>query len=128
LPETKRLLGLLVNSAGPAHGRNAHKLVQASRKHDRRLQAAMLAAARAHTPEANQIIDGARTRMARKPGALARELLKNFPKGGGGRKSGRSGRRRRRKGGRGGDGAASTKAPEAVASAAAATPADGSTA
>ncbi|HEV2820325.1 MAG TPA: DEAD/DEAH box helicase family protein, partial [Solirubrobacteraceae bacterium] len=28
LPETKRLLGLLVNSAGAAHGRNARKLVQ----------------------------------------------------------------------------------------------------
>jgi hypothetical protein len=127
LPETKRLLGLLVNSAGAAHGRNARKLVQASRKHDRRLQAAILAAARAHTPEANQVIDGARTRMARKPGVLARELLKNYPKGAG-RKGGRSGRRRRKKATHpgGGDGGANTKAPEAVA--AASTPADGSTA
>jgi len=127
LPETKRLLGLLVNSAGAAHGRNARKLVQASRKHDRRLQAAILAAARAHTPEANQVIDGARTRMARKPGALARELLKNFPKGTG-RKGGRSGRRRRKKATQpdgGSAGAANAKAPEAVG--AAATPADGST-
>jgi hypothetical protein len=127
LPETKRLLGLLVNSAGAAHGRNARKLVQASRKHDRRLQAAILAAARAHTPEANQVIDGARTRMARKPGALARELLKNFPRGAG-RKGGRSGRRRRKKGANpgGGDGGANAKAPEAVATAA--TSADGSNA
>jgi hypothetical protein len=127
LPETKRLLGLLVNSAGPAHGRNAHKLVQASRKHDRRLQAAILAAARAHTPEANQVIDGARTRMARKPGALSRELLKNFPRGGG-RKGGRSSKRRRRKGAGGGQGAANAKTSAGVATPAAARSADGSTA
>ena len=44
-PETKRLLGLLVNSSGPAHGRNARRLVHAARKHDRRLAAALLAAA-----------------------------------------------------------------------------------
>lgn len=78
----KRLLGLLVNSAGPAHGRNARRLVQASREQDRRLQAAMLAAARPHTPEATQVVTGARTRLARKPGALARELLRNIPKPG----------------------------------------------
>ena len=36
-PETKRLLGLLVNSSGGAHARNARRLVQASRKQDRRL-------------------------------------------------------------------------------------------
>ena len=64
-PETKRLLGLLVNSAGAAHARNARRLV----------------------------------RMARKPSALARELLKNFPKG----KRRRGGRRRRKKGGPGKD-------------------------
>ena len=51
-PETKRLLGLLVNSSGGAHARNARRLVQASRKQDRRLSAALLAAALAHTPEA----------------------------------------------------------------------------
>src|SRR4029079_13871037 len=51
-PETKRLLGLLVNSAGAAHARNARRLVQAARKQDRRLSAALLAAALAHTPEA----------------------------------------------------------------------------
>jgi superfamily II DNA or RNA helicase len=95
-PETKRLLGLLVNSAGAAHARNARRLVQAARKHDRRLSAALLAAALAHTPEAQQVLDGARMRMARKPSALARELLKNFPKGG---KRRRGGRRRRKKGG-----------------------------
>ncbi len=94
-PETKRLLGLLVNSAGAAHARNARRLVQAARKQDRRLSAALLAAALAHTPEAQQVLDGARMRMARKPSALARELLKNFPKG----KRRRGGRRRRRKGG-----------------------------
>ncbi len=93
-PETKRLLGLLVNSSGAAHARNARRLVHAARKHDRRLSAALLAAAVAHTPEAEEVLRGARTRMARKPSALSRELLRNFPKGG---KRGRS-RRRRKKG------------------------------
>ena len=94
LPETKRLLGLLVNSSGHAHARNARRLVHASRKHDRRLQAALLAAAVAHTPEAEEVLRGARTRLARKPSALSRELLRNFPKGRRGRN-----RRRRKKGG-----------------------------
>ena len=93
-PETKRLLGLLVNSAGAAHARNARKLVQATRQQDRRLQAAVLAAAQTHTPEAREVIDGARMRLSRKPGALARELLRNFPKG-----KGRRGRRRKKKNG-----------------------------
>ncbi len=91
-PETKRLLGLLVNSAGGAHARNARRLVHAARKQDRRLAAALLAAALAHTPEAEEVLSGARTRMARKPPALARELLRNFPK----RRA--RGQRRRRKG------------------------------
>jgi hypothetical protein len=91
-PETKRLLGLLVNSSGGAHARNARRLVQAARKQDRRLQAALLAAALAHTPEAEEVLRGARIRLARKPSALARELLRNFPKG-------RRGRRRRKRGG-----------------------------
>jgi ribonuclease E len=89
-PETKRLLGLLVNSSGAAHARNARRLVHASRKEDRRLSAALLAAALAHTPEAEEALRGARTRMARKPAALARELLRNFPKG-------RRGSKRRRR-------------------------------
>src|SRR5204863_6053320 len=80
-PETKRLLGLLVNSSGSAHARNARRLIQATRKQDRRLSAALLAAALAHTPEAEEVLRGARTRMSRKPSALARELLRNFPKG-----------------------------------------------
>jgi ribonuclease E len=80
-PETKRLLGLLVNSSGAAHGRNARRLVHASRKQDRRLAAALLAAALGHTPEAEEVLRGARNRMARKPSALARELVRNFPKG-----------------------------------------------
>jgi ribonuclease E len=107
-PETKRLLGLLVNSSGPAHGRNARRLVQAARKHDRRLAASLLAAALAHTPEAEEVLRGARNRMARKPSALARELLRNFPKG-----------RRRRKRGRGGaqEGAAAGEPLEQAASA-----------
>jgi len=77
-PETKRLLGLLVNSSGPAHGRNARRLVHAARKHDRRLAAALLAAALAHTPEAEEVLRGARNRMARKPSALARELVRSM--------------------------------------------------
>ncbi len=100
-PETKRLLGLLVNSSGAAHARNARRLVHASRKEDRRLSAALLAAALAHTPEAEEALRGARTRMARKPAALARELLRNFPKG---RRS--KNRRRRKASVAGGDGAA----------------------
>ncbi len=107
-PETKRLLGLLVNSSGAAHARNARRLVHASRKEDRRLSAALLAAALAHTPEAEEALRGARTRMARKPAALARELLRNFPKG----RRGKS-RRRRKAGVNGGDGAA-VPAQEAV--------------
>jgi hypothetical protein len=94
-PETKRLLGLLVNSSGGAHARNARRLVQAARQQDRRLSAALLAAALPHTAEAGEVINGARTRMSRKPAALARELLRNFPKGKSGK---RSSRRRRKKG------------------------------
>ncbi len=89
-PETKRLLGLLVNSSGGAHARNARRLVHAARQQDRRLSAALLAAAIPHTAEAGEVINGARTRMSRKPAALARELLRNFPKG-----RGKSAKRRR---------------------------------
>ncbi|MDQ6776530.1 MAG: DEAD/DEAH box helicase family protein [Actinomycetota bacterium] len=98
-PETKRLLGLLVNSSGGAHARNARRLVHATRKEDRRLSAALLAAALAHTPEAEEALRGARTRMARKPAALARDLLRNFPKG-------RRAKSRRRKPQAGGGGSA----------------------
>jgi superfamily II DNA or RNA helicase len=89
-PETKRLLGLFVNSSGRAHGRNARRIVHAARQQDRRLAIALLAASVAHTPEAEEVLRGARMRMARKPSAVARELLRNFPKSGG--------RRRRRRG------------------------------
>ena len=107
-PETKRLLGLLVNSSGAAHARNARRLVHAARKEDRRLSAALLAAALAHTPEAEEALRGARTRMARKPAALARELLRNFPKG-------RRGKgRRRRKGASSGDDPGQVKERTAV--------------
>ena len=92
-PETKRLLGLFVNSSGRAHGRNARRIVHAARQQDRRLAVALLAAAVAHTPEAEEVLRGARMRMARKPSAVARELLRNFPKSGGSRR-----RRRRAKG------------------------------
>jgi hypothetical protein len=103
-PETKRLLGLLVNSSGGAHARNARRLVHASRQQDRRLSAALLAAAIPHTAEAGEVINGARTRMSRKPAALARELLRNFPKG-----RGKTKRRRTRR-----RGAGETVAPDAV--------------
>jgi len=113
-PETKRLLGLLVNSSGAAHARNARRLVHAARKEDRRLSAALLAAALAHTPEAEEALRGARTRMARKPAALARELLRNFPKGRRGK-----GRRKRRGAapGPGGSGSRSANGAAARASA-----------
>ena len=127
-PETKRLLGLLVNSSGGAHARNARRLVHAARKQDRRLQAALLAAAVAHTPEAEEVLRGARTRLARKPSALSRKLLRNFPKG-----KGRRSRRRRKKaaaaaGGRPGAGVVQTRAgpdEEALDDAVATTTADG---
>lgn len=102
-PETKRLLGLLVNSSGRAHGRNARRLVHAARKQDRRLAVALLAAAVSHTPEGEEVLRGARMRMARKPSAVARELLRNFPKGG---------KRRRKRNKRGGGQAGEGGAPE----------------
>ena len=107
-PETKRLLGLLVNSAGGAHARNARRLIHAARKQDRRLAAALLAAALAHTPEAEEALRGARTRMARKPPALARELLRNFPK-----RRARTARRRRKGSRAGMNGAAGAGASRA---------------
>jgi ribonuclease E len=109
-PETKRLLGLLVNSSGGAHARNARRLVHAARQQDRRLAAALLAAALPHTAEAGEVINGARTRMSRKPAALARELLRNFPKG-----KGRRGQRRRKKGKGGEGGQVDAVAMESVA-------------
>jgi hypothetical protein len=108
-PETKRLLGLLVNSSGRAHGRNARRLVHAARNQDRRLAAALLAAAVAHTPEGEEVLRGARMRAARKPSGVARELLRNFPKSGS--------RRRRRKRKPSADGKRERKANGASASA-----------
>jgi ribonuclease E len=99
-PETKRLLGLLVNSSGRAHGRNARRLVHAARKQDRRLAVALLAAAVSHTPEGEEVLRGAKMRMARKPAGVARELLRNFPKGG-------KRRRKRKRGDNGENGSAS---------------------
>jgi len=106
-PETKRLLGLLVNSSGRAHGRNARRLVHAARKQDRRLAVALLAAAVSHTPEGEEVLRGARMRMARKPSGVARELLKNFPKGG-------KRRRKRKRGGAGQAQGENGNAPEAA--------------
>ncbi len=103
-PETKRLLGLLVNSSGRAHGRNARRLVHAARKQDRRLGVALLAAAVAHTPEGEEVLRGARMRMARKPSSISRELLRNFPKGGR--------RRKRAKKKKGENGAESRRRPK----------------
>ncbi|MGN6557926.1 MAG: DEAD/DEAH box helicase, partial [Solirubrobacterales bacterium] len=110
-PETKRLLGLLVNSSGRAHGRNARRLVHASRKQDRRLAVSLLAAAVSHTPEGEEVLRGARMRMARKPSAVARELLKNFPKGGKRRR-----KRKRNKAAEGNGGAPEKKRSQADAS------------
>jgi ribonuclease E len=105
-PETKRLLGLLVNSSGRAHGRNARRLVHAARKQDRRLAVALLAAAVSHTPEGEEVLRGACMRMARKPSGVARELLRNFPKGG---------KRRRKRGKRNGGGEGDNGETPAVA-------------
>ena len=106
-PETKRLLGLFVNSSGRAHGRNARRIVHAARQQDRRLAVALLAAAVAHTPEAEEVLRGARMRMARKPSAVARELLRNFPKGK--RRRRRSGSSSSRSGGSGSGGSGREK-------------------
>src|ERR687898_404232 len=104
-PETKRLLGLLVNSSGRAHGRNARRLFHPARNQDRRLSAALLAAAVAHTPEGEEVLRGARMRAARKPSAVARELLRNFPKSG----SRRRRRKRKDSNGKGGNGNGATR-------------------
>ena len=106
-PETKRLLGLLVNSSGRAHGRNARRLVHSARKQDRRLAVALLAGAVSHTPEGEEVLRGARMRMARKPSAIARELLRNFPKGG--KRRNKRGKKRPKK-----DGGAGASNGEAV--------------
>jgi hypothetical protein len=88
-PSTKRLLGLLVNSSGPAHARNAHRLVSAAKRQEHRLAVSLLAAALAHSPEAESVLRRAREQATTKPQAVARDLARNFS-GGGGR-----GRRRR---------------------------------
>jgi len=65
-----------------------------SRRSFTQMAMALLAGAVSHTPEGEEVLRGARMRMARKPSATARELLRNFPKGGK--------RRRKRKKGKGG--------------------------
>ncbi len=80
-PEAKRLLGLLVNSSGAAHTRNARRLVHAAKQQDRRLATALIASAVAHSPEAEEVLRTARVKMSQKPSGLARELSRNFPKG-----------------------------------------------
>src|SRR4030095_4277057 len=77
--------------------------VAAAARRARGLSAALRPAALPHPAEAGEVINGARTRMSRKPAALARELLRNFPKG-----RGKAKRRRRRKG------AGDATAPDAV--------------
>ena len=77
-PETKRLLGLLVNSSGGAHARNARRLVHQARLQDRRLSAALLAAAIPHTAEArrgHQRRPHADVAQARRAGARAAAQL-----------------------------------------------------
>jgi ribonuclease E len=72
-PETKRLLGLLVNSSGGAHARNARRLLHAARKQDRRLGPARSAdadgaqAARARTRAAAQLPQAPRAQLAPAP-------------------------------------------------------------
>ena len=94
-PESKRLLGLLVNSSGAAHTRNARRLVNAARQQDRRLATALIAGAIAHSPEAEEVLRTARVKMTHKPSGLARELSRNFPKGGGGNRRRKNNRRAR---------------------------------
>lgn len=82
-PETKRLLGLLVNSSGQAHAKNAKKISNITRDQDRRLAVSVLAASTAHSPDAERTLREAWIYQARQPSAVARDLLKNFPKRGG---------------------------------------------
>jgi hypothetical protein len=130
-PETKRLLGLLVNSSGRAHGRNARRLVHSARKQDRRLAVSLLAASVSHTPEGEEVLRGARMRMARKPSAIARELLRNFPRGGKRRnkRNKKRGKKNSENGGApNGEVAAAETASEEVAAEASANGADGAAA
>jgi hypothetical protein len=90
-PKTTQMLGALVNSSGRVHVRNARRIVHFAREAGRRQGASLLAAAHAHTAQGEEILRGARTRMARNPGALARDLLANF----GGTASRGNNRRRR---------------------------------
>ena len=72
-PETKRLLGLFVNSSGRAHGRNARRIVHAARQQDRRLAVALLAAVgRPHA--------GGRGGAARRPHADGPQALGRRPR------------------------------------------------
>ena len=122
-PETKRLLGLLVNSSGQAHARNAKKIANISREQDKRLAVSLLAAAAAHSPEAETALREAWNFQARKPSQLARELLRNFPKRGGkgrGRKRGQRQQDPERRGGRG------QRSPKAAPEAATGTPPESS--
>src|SRR6185312_4368557 len=98
------------------HGRNARRLVHASRKQDRRLAVSLLAASVAHTPEGEEVLRGARMRLARKPSGVARELLRNFPKGGKRRRRKRGNKRK----GENGDGAQNRGARRSKAKGAAA--------
>ena len=90
--------------------------MHAARKQDRRLAVALLAAAVSHTPEGEEVLRGARMRMARKPSAIARELLRNFP---------RAGKRRRKRGKRRPDENGEDGAPTAALEAAVASQAQG---
>ena len=72
-PETKRLLGLLVNSAGGAHARNARRLIHAARKQDRRLgRRAAGGRARAHARGRGGAARRAHADGAQAPGARPR--------------------------------------------------------
>jgi hypothetical protein len=124
-PETKRLLGLLVNSSGRAHGRNARRLIHAARKQDRRLAVALLAAAVSHTPEGEEVLRGARMRMARKPSATARELLRNFPKGGRRRRKRKKGKQGAENGSEAGENGDATRSEPKAEGVAETEPSDG---
>jgi hypothetical protein len=81
-----------------------------------RLAVALLAAAVSHTPEGEEVLRGARMRMARKPSAVARELLRNFPKGGKRRRT--RGKRNQDKNGEGANGTVEAGGKQAAAAAA----------
>ena len=110
-PETKRLLGLLVNSSGRAHGRNARRLVHAARNQDRPPGGGAAGrGGRAHARRARRCCAAPACAMARKPSARGARAAAQLPQGQAPRKQ-RKRRAGRGRGGRNGRNGAEAAAP-----------------